>query len=343
MKKIAFLVIAFVLTICLVACNSDEKAICDNCGKENSLDNKFCASCGMAMTDSEEKQPTDSEEKQTVARIEIHKNPNKMNYSMADNNFDGTGMEILVVYESGKTKIIKEGFSCYPAKLTYDENYIEVSYQGKMTYLFVDFLDDRTILKIPDIFGLSLEEAEKKLKNANIQYDLVYDEAVLYYDDIAPRPTVLGVGGYHWNDEEDFDYIYEDEKITVTVNAPSIYITNVYHDINSVGGVNIRINVVNNSEKVIKYIKFNNVEFYNTVGDPAYCSIKDSYKRTLSYTGPLSAGESENIYWEAVMYNNKTSALVFRTITVEFMDGTSQTIKYDVYWWDSRYVGGYPG
>ena len=101
------------------------KYFCDNCGKENSLDNKFCASCGVAMTD--------SEEKQTVTRIEIHKNPNKMNYSMADNNFDSTGMEILVVYESGKTKIIKEGFYCYPAKLTYDENYIEVSYQGKKT------------------------------------------------------------------------------------------------------------------------------------------------------------------------------------------------------------------
>ena len=205
--------------------------------------------------------------------------------------------------------------------------------------------DDKkqTIVKIPDIWGLPLDEAEQKLKNAHVQYELVYNEAVLNYDDIAPRPSVLGIGEYHWNEEENFNYIYEGEKITVTVNAPAIYITSVAHDINSVGGVNISIDVVNNSEKVIKYIKFNNVEFYNTVGDPAYCSIKNSYKRTLTFTGPLNAGESESIYWEAVMYNNKTSALVFRTITVDFMDGTSQTIKYDAYWWDSRYVGGYPG
>lgn len=231
----------------------------------------------------------------------------------------------------------------HPTELDYD-GMVVVTYQGVETELFVNYSDNRQKYIIPDIMGLSQKSAESKLKSAGVNYTIMdSDNAYLAYDDVSPGKTVDGYGGYHWNEEEDYCYIYEGEVLEVYISQPAIYITNVSHDINSVGGVDVYIDFVNNSDKTIKYVKFNDVEFYNTVADPAYCEIKKSYKRTLNFTGPLYAGDEKYATWEAVIYNNKTSALVFRTITVDFTDGTSQTINYDAYWYDNRYIGGYPG
>lgn len=344
MKRILIFIVTLAMLLCMASCQESSTVKCDSCGENNAYDAKYCSGCGASIeNDNKASSSNGQSNNRTISKIEIHQEPNKMDYSKNDNIFDSTGLKLKVFYSNGETEIVDSGFTCTPTTLTYYD-YVTVKYQGKETELFINFIDDRKELKIPNIEGVSPSEAESILKAADIPYELVYiDEAYLAYDDIPPIPYIRGYGNYRWNEEANYDYIYEDEILEVYVNLPAIYITNVYHEINSVGGVDVNIELVNNSDKTIKYIKFNNVEFYNTVADPAYCSIKDTYKRTLSYTGPLYAGESEYIYWEAVMYNNKTSALVFRTITVEFADGTSQTIEYDAYWYDNRYIGGYPG
>ena len=63
-----------------------------------------------------------------------------------------------------------------------------------------------------------------------------------------------------------------------------------------------------------------------------YCSIRSTSTRNLEYTGPLSSGNSETVYWDAVIYNWKCSQIHFDEIEVTFMDGTTQEMAYYGYW-----------
>jgi hypothetical protein len=124
-------------------------------------------------------------------------------------------------------------------------------------------------------------------------------------------------------------------KVTVK-NKPIIIITAVDWEINCVGGVEPMIEFKNNSNKTIKYVEFQ-TSYYNSVGDPAYCDISDSNKRTLQVTGPINPGKVYTGYWDAVIYNDQMSRMDIDKIKVTFMDGSVSTINYNRYWHDGNY------
>lgn len=47
-----------------------------------------------------------------ITKIEIHREPNKMDYSDNDNIFDSTGMQLKIYYSGGNSTIISSGFTC---------------------------------------------------------------------------------------------------------------------------------------------------------------------------------------------------------------------------------------
>lgn len=116
-------------------------------------------------------------------------------------------------------------------------------------------------------------------------------------------------------------------KCKIIVKArPQLYIKEATFGINSAGGVEPYIALENNFNKTIKYIYFESY-FYNTVGDPAYCEIKNTYHQTLQITGPLKKGASESYYWDPVIYNYSTGKMYIKTVKIIFMDGTTKTLS----------------
>lgn len=107
-------------------------------------------------------------------------------------------------------------------------------------------------------------------------------------------------------------------------------------EINSAGGVDVRISWTNKSPKTIKYITFI-VEPYNAVGDRVRCTIRDRDSARLYETGPIEQGGGSEWFapascwigstWEAVWYNNTVVTLKLVGVEIEYMDGTKEEIE----------------
>ncbi len=129
-------------------------------------------------------------------------------------------------------------------------------------------------------------------------------------------------------------------KMIIVVAKPAISINQINLDTNYVGGIDTTIDFTNNSDKQIAYIYFN-VKYYDRMGYSASCSIKHSPNARLKLTGPVDAHQTDDGYWEAVVYNSSIAAILPKTIEIIFADGTSQTIQNNgVYWYSSSYYGG---
>ena len=134
-------------------------------------------------------------------------------------------------------------------------------------------------------------------------------------------------------------------------------------EINSAGGVDMKIAWENTSSKTIKYIYFT-VEAYNAVDDKVYCEIGDYNEFTGYSTGPFETGytnllyddwEDEysiDTYWENCYYNSDIRYFVLTNIRIVYMDNTEENINKDyvdysfadipqglVYTWNNEYNG----
>lgn len=129
--------------------------------------------------------------------------------------------------------------------------------------------------------------------------------------------------------------------VDIECSSPAIEIVDVGFECNYVGGVDTFISFKNNSDKQIAYVDFN-VKYYDSMGNPAKCSIRNTSTANLQYTGPLNAGgKSKKIYWDAVIYDSTTSAMMPLSIKITFSDGTKQIITNSGRYWTIRgYYGG---
>ena len=99
---------------------------------------------------------------------------------------------------------------------------------------------------------------------------------------------------------------------------------------NSAGGVDVFFGFRNMSEKVIKYITFEAVP-YNAVGDIVYCEIRNYANFRGRATGPYEKGEglagNYNWYWENAWYNSTITDVELKSIDIEYMDGTKESLS----------------
>ena len=98
----------------------------------------------------------------------------------------------------------------------------------------------------------------------------------------------------------------------------------------SVGGVKLYFNFVNNSDKTIKYLHFG-VTFYNAVNDVV---LPDYDKQAINYcqeTGPYKKGEGlsgTNWYWgKFYSFDIQTVKLVY--LKIDYADGATVTLTKD--------------
>lgn len=100
------------------------------------------------------------------------------------------------------------------------------------------------------------------------------------------------------------------------------------HD--SVGGVNVYFNFINNSDKVINYVNFG-FTFYNAVGDVVKCEYEDATINRCYKTGPYAKGEGLSGYgWSWGKYYNWDIARVeLVSLSLEYSDGTTYRFTDD--------------
>lgn len=96
---------------------------------------------------------------------------------------------------------------------------------------------------------------------------------------------------------------------------------------NSADGVDFKFQVLNKSDRVIKYINFE-VIVKNRVGDIISCDIARNTFVELQMQGPIApnavGGEGE--YWQAAFYNSTAHTFTINGITIIYEDGGSKKI-----------------
>ena len=119
------------------------------------------------------------------------------------------------------------------------------------------------------------------------------------------------------------------DEVQALIKVYSVFVD----EINSAGGVDMKIAWENTSSKTIKYVYFT-VEAYNAVDDKVYCEIGDYNEFTGYSTGPFEAGYTTliydsdddeyyvDVYWENCYYNSNIRYFILTNIRIIYMDNT---------------------
>ena len=95
---------------------------------------------------------------------------------------------------------------------------------------------------------------------------------------------------------------------------------------NSAGGVSVKFNVKNTSDKIIKYLRFSLMP-YNRVNDFVDSDIANQNNSVFTYTGPLYPKKIETLFLENAWYNNSIVGAIIEWVEIEYMDGTKEQIS----------------
>lgn len=95
---------------------------------------------------------------------------------------------------------------------------------------------------------------------------------------------------------------------------------------NSAGGVSVKFNIKNTSDKIIKYLRFSLMP-YNRVNDFVGSSIPHQNNSVFIYTGPLYPDRLHKVFFENAWYNNTIVGAIIEWVEIEYMDGTKEQIS----------------
>ena len=95
---------------------------------------------------------------------------------------------------------------------------------------------------------------------------------------------------------------------------------------NSASGVDAYFYYRNLSEKTIKYLVWEGYPI-NAVGDRVSCEIRGYQDYRGKDTGPVKPGNSSGGCWGCAWYNSTAKKLILTGIDIEYMDGSTFTIK----------------
>lgn len=160
-----------------------------------------------------------------------------------------------------------------------------------------------------------IEECKQKRDDGDYQYVL---------DKYCSEEAVEKLDEY--KNTEGYDELVKIIKDCLNEDYNSIMVDGVLYGYistpNSAGGVSIALSITNYDEKEIKYITFD-VTPYNAVDDPVESAIRNKSKLELKVTGPVEKnGVTE---FDNVWYNKTIKYAVISHITIEYMDGSTES------------------
>ena len=121
------------------------------------------------------------------------------------------------------------------------------------------------------------------------------------------------------------DSIKQAERISEvkkTIKITSAYLSSP----NSASGVDAYFYYKNLSNKTIKYLIWEGYPI-NAVGDRVACDIRGYNDYRGKDTGPVKPGRKSGGCWECAWYNSTAKKLILTGIEIEYMDGSTFTIK----------------
>jgi len=160
------------------------------------------------------------------------------------------------------------------------------------------------------IFGLSHKNPQPVLSDVE---DSV--AAAVIGDDFVVEPVV----------DAKQDSIAKAERISAikkTIKITSAYLGRP----NSASGVDAYFYYKNLSDKTIKYLVWEGYPM-NAVGDRVSCEIRGYREYRGKDTGPVKPGKSSGGCWGCAWYNSTAKKLILTEIEIEYMDGSTFTIK----------------
>ncbi|MBR5437103.1 MAG: hypothetical protein IK120_09635 [Muribaculaceae bacterium] len=95
---------------------------------------------------------------------------------------------------------------------------------------------------------------------------------------------------------------------------------------NSASGVDAYFYYKNLSDKTIKYLIWEGYPM-NAVGDRVSCEIRGYRDYRGKDTGPVKPGKTSGGCWDCAWYNSTAKKLILTGIEIEYMDGSTFTIK----------------
>ena len=94
---------------------------------------------------------------------------------------------------------------------------------------------------------------------------------------------------------------------------------------NTAGGVDLIAEVINTSNKAIKYITFTGYPI-NSVNDRCYCNIRKYSTVSPKGVGPIPPNDTGAYFFENLWYDGTISEYVPISIHIQYMDGSIKTI-----------------
>ena len=88
---------------------------------------------------------------------------------------------------------------------------------------------------------------------------------------------------------------------------------------NYVGGVNVYLNVKNNTGRTIKYLSING-DMRNIFGDNVYCEIWDSMGMPIEITGPIYDGQDITYVTNNCFYNPNAKTYCINAVSITYFE-----------------------
>lgn len=213
-------------------------------------------------------------------------------------------------------------------------SYPQIKYNKDQNEIFLSVSKGKSIRIYSLLMGKSdktITEQIKIIEDNGIKTEVEYEvENIGWYDVTNPQEMILDINP---------SVAAKGETVKLSISKPIIQITDQEIEINSAGGCSVPFTIKNLTDKQIAYINID-YYFYNTMGDPAYCDIKNQYVRRVRLTGPINGGEEIPYDTEPIIYNSTVGAVFPKLIIVEYTDGDITAINNVAYWSNGLFYGG---
>ena len=97
---------------------------------------------------------------------------------------------------------------------------------------------------------------------------------------------------------------------------------------NNVGGIGVKHEIYNASDKAMKYLTCVYLP-YNQVVDVVSSTTTGESEARCKLTGPFSPNEKSEVQWEVLWYNSTVTKVKIKEVIIQYMDDTEETISGD--------------
>ncbi len=207
-----------------------------------------------------------------------------------------------------------------------------VIYKEKMYYLPNKFVLDNSYLDsinsklIEEHNALKIEISQLNFKIDSLinSYKLTCKDSILFFNELEKNlqykidsVKINSFNDWYTNLPQRTKYIYDNviSNLEVSLKEP-----------NSAGGCDLYVYYTNKSTKTIKYFRFFAL-FYNRVNDLVRCDVRKDFSISGKETGPIETMKNGGGKWECVIYNQSASKAELNSIDIDYMDGSTESIK----------------